>query len=200
MTRIALVRHGQTDWNKVRRIQGITDIPLNAVGRQQAADAALNLQTAEEPWQRIVSSPLSRARETGDIIAEALGLDNVALDPSFQEREYGKAEGLTVDERAIAYPDGNVPGVEQPAAVLERTLKALKALSVNYPDERIVVTTHGGVISTLLRGLTNNAIPRPGMMIANGSVNTISIDANGDITIEDLQITGNLAEYDFVTK
>jgi uncharacterized phosphatase len=67
MTLLYLVRHGETDWNRARRIQGATDIPLNDLGRAQAAEAGDLL--SRRSFDRVVASPLSRAAETGSIIA-----------------------------------------------------------------------------------------------------------------------------------
>ena len=92
LTTFALVRHGQTDWNAERRLQGSTDIPLNDVGRGQARDAAAVLSPYE--WDAIVSSPLSRAAETADLIAEGLGLTVSRRVPELTERSFGPAEGM----------------------------------------------------------------------------------------------------------
>ena len=87
LTTFALVRHGQTDWNAERRLQGATDIPLNDVGRGQARDAVGVLAAYE--WDAIVSSPLSRAAETADLIAEGLGLTVSRRVPELTERSFG---------------------------------------------------------------------------------------------------------------
>ena len=92
LTTFALVRHGQTDWNAERRLQGATDIPLNDVGREQAREAVATL--ADYQWDAIVSSPLSRAAETADLIAEGLGLTVARRIPELIERSFGPAEGL----------------------------------------------------------------------------------------------------------
>ena len=89
---IALVRHGQTAWNFERRLQGTTDIPLNDTGREQAATVAPRLTGT---WDVVVSSPLGRARETAQIIADALGLELGGTYPDVVERHYGDAEGAT---------------------------------------------------------------------------------------------------------
>ena len=70
MTELYLVRHGETDWNRQRRIQGLTDIPLNETGRRQARDTGMLLRRRR--WDGVFSSPLSRAVETASIIAVRL--------------------------------------------------------------------------------------------------------------------------------
>ena len=73
--RLILLRHGETDWNRAMRFQGRTDVPLNETGRQQARDAAQCMLDEGESWDAVVTSPLSRARETGQIVAETLGAE-----------------------------------------------------------------------------------------------------------------------------
>lgn len=90
-TTLALVRHGQTDWNAQRRLQGSTDIPLNDVGRGQARDAVAVLQDYQ--WDAVVSSPLSRAAETANLIAAGLGLSVDRRVPELAERSFDSAEG-----------------------------------------------------------------------------------------------------------
>ena len=100
---IALIRHGQTDWNLAERMQGRTDIPLNETGREQARVAASAL--ADEPWDVVVSSPLGRARETAEIIATALGVPLGTGYDELIEQDFGVAEGTLVAELATRWPD-----------------------------------------------------------------------------------------------
>ena len=85
----AFIRHGQTDWNREGLLQGSSDIPLNDTGRAQARDALMTLRSM--PWDVVVSSPLRRARETAQIIADALGLElGGTLGPFYAFGEYGE--------------------------------------------------------------------------------------------------------------
>ena len=106
LTTLALVRHGQTDWNAQRRLQGSTDIPLNDVGRGQARDAVAVLSGYE--WDAIVSSPLSRAAETANLIAAGLGLGVDRRVPDLAERSFGPAEGMQAGPEldALRIPGG----------------------------------------------------------------------------------------------
>jgi probable phosphoglycerate mutase len=167
VTRIALVRHGQTDWNRTRRIQGASDIPLNDVGRRQARDAAATL--AGGGWTAVYSSPLSRAAETASLIAAGLGLPEPVAVPGIAERGYGGAEGLTGDEVRERFGSSPVPGREPVQSVLARALGALDDLAERHPDDAIVVVSHGGVIGALVRWLTDEQLPVPGTLILNGS-------------------------------
>jgi uncharacterized phosphatase len=169
MTRLSIVRHGQTDWNLHKRIQGSTDIPLNSTGRAEAAECGVRLR--ERGWHAVVSSPLQRAEETARIIAGELGLSRPQVIPGLTERHHGEIEGLTFTERQAAFPDGvAVPGLESRQDVLDRVLPALGAVADEHPDQSVLVVTHGGVIGTLLRHTTGGARPRHDELIANGSV------------------------------
>ena len=112
MTDLYLVRHGETEWNRQRRIQGLTDIPLNDTGREQARLTGTLL--TRRPITRVVASPLGRARETAQIISAELGLGEPQLHDAFVERNYGAAEGLDFHEIDVRYP----PGVEVPGTLL----------------------------------------------------------------------------------
>ncbi|WP_166789398.1 histidine phosphatase family protein [Cryobacterium sp. TMS1-20-1] len=169
MTRFAIVRHGQTDWNLNQRIQGRTDIPLNATGRAEAVAAAERLQSRQ--WDAIVTSPLMRAAESARIIAAELGLAEPEVVPALTERHHGAIEGLTFAERQYRFPDGvAVPGLETRRDVIDRVLAALSALAAGHTGQSILVLSHGGIIGTLLRHLTDGDRPRHGEYIANGSV------------------------------
>ncbi|SEC26334.1 probable phosphoglycerate mutase [Paramicrobacterium humi] len=168
MTEITFVRHGQTDWNLDRRIQGLTDIPLNDVGRAQALRSAGRL--AAWRWDAIVSSPLVRALETAQIIATRLGLDDPRPVQGLEERAHGEMEGMTFEERQAAFPGAApVPGLESRDDVIARVLAALRGLPDGDDGRRVLAVTHGGVIGSLLRHVTNGDLPAAGQIVANGS-------------------------------
>ena len=168
MTVFALVRHGETDWNRERRIQGSTDIPLNDLGREQAR--ATGALLADRRWTALVASPLSRAAETARLIGEAVGLGDPELEPRLAERDYGEAEGLTGPEIDAHYPDGaDVPGREPREAVAERAVAALHDLAARHPGEAVIVVAHGGVIRSVLETVAPGRHREP---ITNGSVHS----------------------------
>jgi uncharacterized phosphatase len=137
MTLIYLVRHGETDWNRARRIQGSTDIPLNDTGRSQAARSGRLL--ARRSWDGIASSPLSRALETGAIIANEVGIaaDEIEVLEDLVERRYGDAEGLDDRELARLFPgDAPVPGRERREDVAARVIPALIRTVLNHVSPR----------------------------------------------------------------
>lgn len=156
MTLIYLVRHGETDWNRERRIQGSTDIPLNNTGREQAS--ATGRLLSSRPWDAIITSPLARARETAEIIASTAGRPQLHTLNEIVERRYGEAEGLTYEEVEERFPhDADVPGRESRDAVAERVVPALVSLAEQYRGKSIVVVSHGGVIRAVLLHAANES-------------------------------------------
>lgn len=166
LTTFALIRHGQTDWNAERRLQGSTDIPLNDVGRAQARDAVAALSGSD--WDAIVSSPLSRAAETADLIAAGLGLSVARRVPELAERSYGPAEGLQDGPEldALRIP-GGFRGAESEDDAADRGLAGLEALAEEYRGGRVLVVAHG----SLLRVSLSRVAGRPLDSIDNAVLN-----------------------------
>ncbi|WP_420179366.1 histidine phosphatase family protein [Paenarthrobacter sp. TA1.8] len=166
LTTFALVRHGQTDWNAERRLQGSTDIPLNDVGRGQARDAVAFL--SDQPWDAVVSSPLGRAAETAEIIAEGLGLKVARLVPELTERSFGPAEGLQAgpELEALRVP-GGFRGGESDEAAADRGMAALEELAGEFAGKRVLVVAHG----TLIRLTLSRAIGRTLDSVQNAVLN-----------------------------
>jgi len=176
VTFITLIRHGQTDWNLARRIQGSTDIPLNDKGRADAHRAAGHL--AATPHHTIYSSPLLRAKETAEIIAAELGLELAGVVPDVREREFGEGEGMLVADYLQTYGDwlADVPGTETLAQVCDRAMSALLRIARDARRrsaplaESVIVVTHGGVIRSLIDHVSGGTLPREGELLRNGSV------------------------------
>ncbi|KHK95293.1 fructose-2,6-bisphosphatase [Microbacterium mangrovi] len=168
MTRMILVRHGQTDWNRERRIQGATDIPLNDTGRAQAIEAGRSLRDAVGAAPLVVASDLSRAHETARIIAAELDAAEPRLYPGLRERAYGDAEGTTDEEfsaRWGSWTDAVVPNAEAPDVVRARALSALQQIDRDLRAEHaptaqtVIVVTHGALIRQVLLHATGGAYP-----------------------------------------
>lgn len=173
-----LVRHGETDWNLARRIQGRTDIPLNDTGRGQAA--ATGALLARRSWDAVVTSPLSRALETGQIIAAELGMPEPTTDVALVERNYGEAEGMDYLTLSETFPEGaEVPGRESHDEVAARALPALLQIARAHPGQAVVVVAHGGVIRSVL-----GAVDPTGKhgMITNGSIHSLRYE-DGDLSL-----------------
>jgi probable phosphoglycerate mutase len=152
---IILLRHGQTDYNKDLRMQGQIDIPLNDLGREQATRAAEVL--ARAGVSRVVASDLSRATETGRILAEAAGVD-LEIDGRLKERGFGSWEGFTRDELEESHPEeyevwrgGGDPagiGVESRADAGRRVAEAILEVGQAAADGEVVaIASHGAAIT-----------------------------------------------------
>ncbi len=155
------IRHGETDWNHEGRMQGRTDTPLNALGREQAERLASRL-VQEPPIDELYCSPLARAFETAAIIGQALGLEP-RTDVRLVERSAGQLEGLTLADIEREYPAvfrawrddksrPSLPGAEEQQAFQSRVVLFLQMLTTR-PVGRIAVVTHGGTLSMVFATL-----------------------------------------------
>jgi len=158
MTTLWLVRHGQTDWNIEGRYQGLSDVPLNVTGIDQAENAAQELSNHQ--FDAIFSSNLERAYHTAQIISEKIHLP-IQVDPRLSEISLGEWEGVLFDEVMALHKDGieernrnplyaRPPGGECLAEVAERMQAALEDIFDAYPDGQVVIVSHGLALATLL--------------------------------------------------
>lgn len=176
MTTLHFVRHGETDWNRQGRFQGIQDVPLNAEGRRQARHLA---SSWGEKAEVLVASPLSRARETAEILGEALGLPLGGTDGRLVERDYGLGSGLTLDERRERFPDGVVPGVEDSESIRTRALHFLDEVSRTHEGRRVIVVSHGGFINAVLALVSGGEVGTGKSILENASVSTLVQGSQG---------------------
>ncbi|MEY4262455.1 MAG: hypothetical protein RLY88_163 [Actinomycetota bacterium] len=176
-TKLGLLRHGQTNWNIDFRLQGVTDIPLNETGIAQARDAALALNPAD--WDVILTSPLSRAADTAQIVATAFKSHSVKIEPRLLERSFGEAEGMSHDEWRSKYSDTNVvPGGESLEELKARSIALLDHIAAEYQGLRVLAVSHGALIRKLLRIVSQNELPREGERLGNASLNIFEHDGN----------------------
>lgn len=189
MTEIILVRHGETEWNAARRLQGHTDIGLNALGRRQAA--ALGRALAVEPVAAIYSSDLQRALHTAQAVAASRTM-TVAIDAALRERCYGGFEGVTHDDLPGLFPDAyaamqrrdedaRFPDGERRAETLRkfsrRSVDAIVRLAQAHRGETIVIVAHGGVLECLYREARQIGLkPARDFEILNASINRLRWD------------------------
>lgn len=165
---IYIFRHGQTDYNMSRRVMGQLDIPLNKTGQAQAVELANKI--SEEPIQAIYTSPLLRAKQTAQILADKIGIP-IIPDKRLMERNNGKLQGHIVhgtdnpDEYQTDYnqlelflpaaqlndnnwkPDGG----ESRTECWSRAQKAITEIVKNTPYDTIAISTH----SVVMRGILN---------------------------------------------
>ncbi|MBS3678723.1 histidine phosphatase family protein [Ornithinibacillus massiliensis] len=170
MTTIYLVRHGETNWNAEKRMQGQTDIPLNDKGEQQATLCGAALKP--EDYDVVISSQLQRAKRTAEIINQYLELPFEVME-DFAERHFGDAEGLTFDERNELYPDHEYPNQEELEAFSTRVMNGLEKVRQKHPNKRVLLVAHGAVIYRILSNLSETEINLSGRKIENTSISTI---------------------------
>jgi probable phosphoglycerate mutase len=155
MTTLGLIRHGSTEWNKLGKLQGQLDTELTDEGRAQARLLGLRLQN--EAWTGILSSDLSRARETAEIISELSGIPIQGFDVRLRERSFGQAEGTTHQERVDRWGDDWKKlelGGETDAQVQARWFDFVEEWTGKAPDQKLLIISHGGYIVQVLRSLS----------------------------------------------
>ncbi|MDP1653912.1 MAG: histidine phosphatase family protein [Rhodocyclaceae bacterium] len=187
-TRLCVVRHGETDWNAGRRIQGHIDIPLSVVGHAQARATGNALK--DEGFAAIYSSDLARARQTAEATAH---LANIPLQilPGLRERHYGIFEGLTFTEIEARYPKDYArhkarepqfapPGGESLAALAARLGQTFDALVHRHAGEAVAIFTHGGVLDIVYRRAAGQPLHTPrDFTIPNTGINWIEVVSGG---------------------
>ena len=195
-THLIFIRHGETDWNRQQRFQGQIDVPLNALGHQQAARLAQRL--AAEPPDAMISSDLLRTRETSAPLARAWG-QTPALNAGLREQHFGIFEGLDVPTIKAQHPtlwarwiehDGDfaLPGGENLLQFHRRVVDTVGALAAAHAGQCLAIVTHGGVLDMLWRavhglpvtGLRDCDIPNTGINRLRWHEGSLSIDSWAD--------------------
>jgi len=186
-TRFCLVRHGETDWNVARRLQGHTDIALNARGHAQAMQLALALKKSNLQFDVLYTSDLQRAADTANAIVECFNLPAIA-NGELRERHLGTLQGLTIDEAPLAEPelwrahiarelDHEMSGGESIHQFSRRIRNALEALRQKHLGKTILLVSHGGALDMMYRITTDQALDAERIAaVPNASLNWISHD------------------------
>lgn len=172
---ILLIRHGQTNWNIEGRLQGSTDIQLNEQGIMQAELCAQFIKSVQ--LTTLISSPLSRAKQTAEIIARACHLPIIEMD-AFREKSFGDAEGLTQMERQEKYVTRPFPNEELFESLKTRIFEGLNEIAQKYYDQKIAIVTHGGVINCILAVISNGEVGTNKTILHNASISTIRFEHN----------------------
>ena len=148
---ICLVRHGQTNWNINTLLQGRSDIPLNDYGKKQAQDVGAFLQKHDQNWDVILSSPLTRAIETAEIIKAKLDLKSkIIIVPELIERSFGSLEGKPLNQEMYEILDQGGHGIEEIDLLLERAEKAIRDIVKTYPKKKVLIVSHAQFIKAAL--------------------------------------------------
>ncbi len=167
--KIYLMRHGETNWNKEKRMQGRTDIELNENGRQQAI-------SAREKFERlnidlIISSPLIRAKQTAKLVSEGTNIP-IIYKEELMERGYGELEGKIIKGDAFYKNDStydlekntNIYNIETVKILCKRIWNLLDEIKEKYPDKNILLVSHGGTsraIKAYFEGIPENKVLKP---------------------------------------
>jgi probable phosphoglycerate mutase len=190
VTEVLFIRHGETDWNRIKRIQGHIDIPLASSGIAQAQQLAARLRREAQAGGRfdaIYSSDLQRAQQTAQPAAAALGLP-VRLEPGLRERAYGVFQGHDSTEIEARFPDqyaiwqtrdpGFAPqGGESTRVFYHRVVHAVESIIAAHPGGRIACVAHGGVLDCVYRFVNGLALDAPrSYPLLNTSINTVEFD------------------------
>lgn len=158
--KLYIARHGETEWNALNKICGRTDIPLNERGMEQAKLLAERL--ANVPIDLIIASPMIRARQTAEAVAEKRGL-SIMFDERLIEQNFGAFEGMDrgtpeylANKRMFAC---RYPGGESQMDVAYRVYGFIEELKEKYPEKNVLLVCHGGVcrvVRTYFENMTND--------------------------------------------
>ena len=162
MTQIVLVRHGQTEWNRVERFRGRFDVPLNETGLAQAAATGRRIAAEWRPVA-VYSSPLTRAVQTAEAVARHFGLP-VQAEPGLIVIDYGDWQGLTPDEARTRWPEiveawyhapqrAHIPGGETLEQVRARGVATVRTRAARHTDQTIVLVGHTVINRAILLGI-----------------------------------------------
>lgn len=161
ITRVLVVRHGQSEWNALGKWQGQADPPLTTLGRLQARRAGALLASECPTFDLVISSDLERASVTADLLAEVVRCTNRRVDPRWRENDAGEWQGLTRSEIQTAWPgwleaDRRPPGFETAESTQARAMSAFADIAKYHAGGCILVVSHGGVLRLLRRLLTGS--------------------------------------------
>ena len=170
---LLIARHGQTEWNRLMRWQGGSNIPLNVVGIRQAQE--LGKSMLDKGIEHIYSSDLSRAKQTADIVAQVLGISDVRTDDRLRERYLGRFEGWYTEDVArfagipldTAHTLENdvlglekLPGVEPFSSFTERIWEKLNEIPEEIGSGKCLVVAHGAVMRAISFSADRSGNPR----------------------------------------
>jgi len=194
-TTVYFCRHGETDWNAGHKLQGRSDIPLNAAGQEQAQCIAAALQG--QGLVAVFSSPLMRAKHTAEAIANAIGTE-VIVDAGLRERNLGIMEGRTGKELASEHPQvwekwqrlEELPEealCEPEPEVVARVEQVLFSIAEAHPGKAVALVSHGGVLRCLCKRTFGNASIST-LQVEGSSWRSLRLDDASHLTNPGLQV------------
>ena len=195
-TTFGLLRHGETEWNKVKRIQGSSNSPLSPRGKELTQNWVETLKPYR--WDRIIASDLGRVQETVEILNKSLKLP-VLFDKNLQEQNWGDWEGLTIAYIKEHFPEElerrtqkgwgfSAPGGETRQQVVARVFETMASCAARWPGDRILLVCHQGVIKCLLYKLTGREFIVDDTLIHKNRLHLIDYDTTlfhpGELNIQ----------------
>jgi probable phosphoglycerate mutase len=189
ITRFCLVRHGETDWNAERRLQGHTDIDLNARGLAQAEQMARAIKRINLAFDVLYTSDLQRAAKTANAIEQLFSTSAIS-NAGLRERHLGALQGLTTDEAPQLEPDlwkshlsrnitEELRGGESIQQFADRINTALEKIREQYLGKTVLLVSHGGALDMMYRIASNQPLDaEKAVAVPNASLNWISHDGN----------------------
>lgn len=184
--KIYLIRHGQTDWNLQGRFQGREDIELNENGISQARECGRALKG--EIFKAVITSPLSRARKTAEIIAENVSIDRVIVDEGIIERDFSKVSGLTPKEREAFYISGEKDDKEPWEDLYKRMFRCIKKYAELFYGQNIIMVSHGASINAVLSVLSEGRTGTGKILLKNACINVLNYDS-GHLSLGEFNLT-----------
>lgn len=191
MTNLYFLRHGETDWNVMGRIQGRTDIPLNSNGVRQAKESSEFLTNLNIDY--IVTSPLKRAQDTAKIVQEKINVDLIVME-EFIELSFGDAEGMTLDERLKLYPDRVYPNQEEESSFKTRFSKGLDIVQNKYRNKNVLIVSHGALINAILYHYSHGEIGTGKIKLTNGGITSLEM-TDEKVEILEYNKINHLSQY-----
>ncbi|RYX94227.1 MAG: histidine phosphatase family protein [Comamonadaceae bacterium] len=199
MTDLILIRHGETDWNRELRFQGQVDVPLNAVGHEQARRIAQRL--AAERIDHLYASDLLRTQQTAQPLSQQLTIEGIP-ETGLREQNFGLVDGMRVDDIKLQHPDAwdrwtqfNADwafggGAESTRVFHGRVMEAVRRLVASHPGQTLAVVTHGGVLDMIFRtaraldlhGPRQSEIPNAGLNRVRFNGDAIDIVGWADVS------------------
>jgi broad specificity phosphatase PhoE len=203
---LILIRHGETDWNRIGRCQGVADIVLNENGKKQARELAHSLR--DHNIKAIYSSDLKRARETAQHIAEHHNI-TVQLEPGLQEMNQGDLEGLSFPDIRDKYAEVlkqwrespetlRLPSGESLVEVQNRAWKVFEKVHQNHIGETVVVVSHNLTIITLLCKITRVGLKGFRDFHIEATSKNIIISEDGSLRIDVINDVSHLSPMESI--
>lgn len=193
-TKLCLIRHGETSWNAERRLQGHTDIPLNATGMLQARQMAQALKDIKLKFDVLYTSDLKRASDTANAVVELFGVEAL-VDGELRERHFGKLQGLSISEAPLKRPDiwqahiardleHDLGGGESIQQFALRVQNALDKIQARHTGKTILIVSHGGTLDMMYRIASQQALSAERIAsVPNASLNWLTHSQDSGWTV-----------------